>query len=289
MREKAVRWTNWIREQELETLDPCLKHLAERSARLLEIGGGNGLQAKLLANMGFQVVSIDPAPRRPSHFPVQAGDCTRIEFDDDSFDVVFSSNVLEHVVDLSKGLIEMKRVLKPGGIMIHTMPTPTSTVLTMLVQPIGYIFGLCFVAKEGWNFFRSCLLKLLWKSKSQKRSLQGISSKNEKSLDKENIYATLKMLNPLRLIITQPHGSSVCGFAELCTWRKKVWQGRFAKSGLTVKQVLDLPLAYSRHNIFPFHFIGLRRSLAKIFDSSCAAYILTVEEEEQHDDGDGTF
>jgi hypothetical protein len=55
MREKAVRWTSWIREQKLEALDSCLKHLAERSAKLSEIGGGNGLQAKLLADMGFEV------------------------------------------------------------------------------------------------------------------------------------------------------------------------------------------------------------------------------------------
>ena len=81
MREKVIRWTSWIREQELEALDPCLKHLAEGSARLLEIGGGNGLQAKLLADMGFEVVSIDPAPRKPSLFAVQTGDCTKIEFD----------------------------------------------------------------------------------------------------------------------------------------------------------------------------------------------------------------
>lgn len=281
MREKAVRWVNWKREQELEALNPCLKHLADRSARLLEIGGGNGLQAKLLDDMGFEVVSIDPAPRQPSHFPIQAGDCTKIEFDDDSFDVVFSSNVMEHVVDLSKGLVEMKRVLKPGGIMIHTMPTPTSTVLTMFVQPIGYIFGLCFVAKEGWSFIQSRLLKLIGKSKSQKCSSQ-IASKNQKSLDKKNIYSTLKMLNPLRLIITQPHGSSVCSFAELFTWRKKAWHRRFAKSGLTVKQVLVLPLAYSRHNIFPFGFIGLRRFLAKARFTSCLGYILIVEGDERH-------
>ena len=282
MRKKALRWTNWIREQELETLGPCLKHLAERSARLLEIGGGNGLQAKLLAEMGFEVISIDPSPRKPSLFDVQTGDCTKIEFDDDSFDVVFSSNVLEHVADLSKGLVEMKRVLRPGGIMIHTMPTPTSTVLTMLIQPIGYIFGLCFVAKEGWKFFQSRFSKLRGKNKSQKCSLQKVSSKNEKSLDKKNIYATLKMLNPLRLIITQPHGSSVCSFAELRTWRKKVWRERFEKSGFTVKRVLDLPLSYSRHNIFPFGFISLRRFLAKVCLTSCVGYILTVEDDEQH-------
>jgi hypothetical protein len=112
--------------------------------------------------------------------------------------------------------------------------------------------------------------------------LQEVSSKNEKSLDKKNIYATLKMLNPLRLIITQPHGSSACSFAELCTWRKKVWHRRFEKRGLTVKQVLDLPLAYSRHNIFPFGFIGLRRFLAKVRLTSCVGYILTVEDDERH-------
>ena len=45
-----------------------------------------------------------------------------LTFPDNSFDVVINSDVLEHVVDLNKSLSEIKRVLKPGGYHVFTIP-----------------------------------------------------------------------------------------------------------------------------------------------------------------------
>ena len=46
----------------------------------------------------------------------------RIPFDDDSFDLVFSGNVMEHIQDTNAVFREIKRVLKPGGLFLAKTP-----------------------------------------------------------------------------------------------------------------------------------------------------------------------
>jgi hypothetical protein len=46
----------------------------------------------------------------------------RLTFDDDAFDLVLTSDVLEHVADLDRALSEIRRVLKPGGYHVFTVP-----------------------------------------------------------------------------------------------------------------------------------------------------------------------
>ena len=45
-----------------------------------------------------------------------------LPFTDDSFDSIFSSEVFEHVFNLDEILGELDRVLKPGGVMLVTVP-----------------------------------------------------------------------------------------------------------------------------------------------------------------------
>ncbi|WP_161488140.1 class I SAM-dependent methyltransferase [Sedimentisphaera cyanobacteriorum] len=49
-------------------------------------------------------------------------DITDINYPDESFDVIYSSHVLEHVPDDKKALTEFYRVLKPGGWMLLSIP-----------------------------------------------------------------------------------------------------------------------------------------------------------------------
>ncbi|MDZ7586392.1 MAG: methyltransferase domain-containing protein, partial [Patescibacteria group bacterium] len=51
------------------------------------------------------------------------GDAVKIELKDGVVDLVFSNSVLEHIKDVEKVLQEVKRVLKPGGKLIATMPS----------------------------------------------------------------------------------------------------------------------------------------------------------------------
>lgn len=49
-------------------------------------------------------------------------DGLKMPFEDGSFDVVISTEVLEHVPDPAHYLAEVKRVLKPGGVFFFTVP-----------------------------------------------------------------------------------------------------------------------------------------------------------------------
>jgi len=274
MRKKAVDFLNLVREQELNAIENWLQPLAKCSARLLEIGGGNGFLAKCLADMGFDVVSIDPEPRQPSYFPVRRGNCRHLEFDDESFDIIFSSNVLEHMVDLPIGLGEMKRVLKPGGIMIHTMPTPFNTVLTMLTQPIDYFLGIFTLIEYAAKLMSSIILSK--KHSFADQESQNCSVPQTKPLKRRHLVTAIKTISPLRLIIPPQHGTSPSCFAELRDWKPETWFRKFQQEELHVKAVVNLPYAYSRHGILPFLFVGLRRRLAAAGKTSCLAYVITL-------------
>jgi SAM-dependent methyltransferase len=49
-------------------------------------------------------------------------DLTRLTFADNSFDMIVSSEVLEHVENYQTALSEIRRVLRPGGMHIFTVP-----------------------------------------------------------------------------------------------------------------------------------------------------------------------
>src|SRR4051812_48480010 len=84
-----------------------------KGARVLEIGAGRGHQAALLRQSGFDVEAIElkDSPYQERLFPVANYDGSTIPFADRSFDVVYSSNVLEHIPHLDRIHSEILRVL----------------------------------------------------------------------------------------------------------------------------------------------------------------------------------
>ena len=134
----SVDHLNRIRLEELEYVFPYLPE----KGRVLEIGAGTGMQALALSERGFDVSAIDIAASTYSghrQFPVQDYDGITIPFADATFDVVYSSNTLEHVKDLSRMHAEIARVLKPGGRSIHLMPTHGWRAWTTLSGPVSAV------------------------------------------------------------------------------------------------------------------------------------------------------
>jgi pseudaminic acid biosynthesis-associated methylase len=91
-----------------------LKGLNKESA-ILEVGAGSGLQMKLLHQMGYRdIVGIEPLEyaRASSDIDILEGDIFNLPFDDDSFDLVFTSAVLIHIApkDIVRAVNEIIRV-----------------------------------------------------------------------------------------------------------------------------------------------------------------------------------
>jgi len=101
--------------------------------RILDMGCQNGAWSVNLAKTGAEVYGIDvdaPALRGAEvraechgvelHLSLQSAQ--QLEFDDGFFDIVGTSDVIEHVPDPAAMLSELARVLKPGGIAFLSGP-----------------------------------------------------------------------------------------------------------------------------------------------------------------------
>jgi ubiquinone/menaquinone biosynthesis C-methylase UbiE len=64
-----------------------------------------------------------------------------MKFPSDQFDLIYSASVLEHIHDLEKSLLEMARVLRPGGMMIHEFPSYFAPDGGALFLYIGFSVG----------------------------------------------------------------------------------------------------------------------------------------------------
>lgn len=98
------------------------EYLPPAGRRVLIVGCGFGEDCRPFVEMGAaHVTGIDLAPhigRNYQHPRVsyERQDAARMAFDDGSFDLVYSSAVMEHVHDPAGAFREMARVVKPGGI-----------------------------------------------------------------------------------------------------------------------------------------------------------------------------
>lgn len=88
--------------------------------RLLDIGCGDGRQLALMRELGWQVEGVDFDPQavaaaRARGLNVRQGSLEAQRYEDESFDAVILSHVIEHVHEPLPLLQEIGRVLKPNG------------------------------------------------------------------------------------------------------------------------------------------------------------------------------
>jgi len=77
---------------------------------------------------------FDDEPAGSYRGNVQCQDVTRLTYPDQAFDLVTSTEVFEHVADDLKGFREVRRVLRPGGHFVFTVPLQSGPTVTRVVQ-----------------------------------------------------------------------------------------------------------------------------------------------------------
>lgn len=93
---------------------------------VLDFGSGSGRIAKELTKAGYDVYGCDIIAPPSDIDPTRSRQIQRspyhLPYDDDMFDVVLSTSVLEHARNPEEYMPEIKRVLKPGGMAMHLLP-----------------------------------------------------------------------------------------------------------------------------------------------------------------------
>ena len=256
MQDNGNNETVWWQKIRIDELETALEIFPNRkNLKILEIGGRDGFQENIISKKGHKVTSIDINPLSPQIHLVQKGDITKLNFEDDSFDLIYSSNMLQEIYNTNEAFMEMKRVLKKDGIIIHIVPSSWWSIIT--------------------NFWHYCLIpKYLIKSNRfqqifNSKKITNIDIQNNKQENKNS-----KSTTNLKKLFFHPLGANTSFIHEIFYFSKFYWKKLFKKNGFNMINEKNCPYFYSAYSVFDFKFLNFRKFLASLGITSCYCFIL---------------
>ena len=110
------RWsTNYVKSQCAVPFGHYITKTVDKCNTILEIGCGDGTTVGILRDAGYSIIGMDITDAGFKDRPYcRTGNVLAIPFDDDSFDVVISTDVLEHIEhdDIDQAIKEIYRVAR---------------------------------------------------------------------------------------------------------------------------------------------------------------------------------
>lgn len=195
------------------------KHLSllkrhNTGGKLLDVGCGTGHFLKYVreTDRSWQVYGVEPnrllrsVATKSSGVAIKNGTLNVIPFSDNYFDVITCYDVLEHSTELKKNIRELKRVLKPQGLLFIQAPNYRSLMARLTgdrwdwwcipdhMLHFSYDFLLTYVRKNGFTILESYTYE---DQEDYLFNIKGIFSKNYLT------KATFYFLVPFFLLIEQ--------------------------------------------------------------------------------------
>lgn len=149
-----------------------IKKYGKETGHIFDIGAATGFFLRLARDRGYSVSGVEMSDyaanlARKADIDVSTGDLLSLAIPGDSFDIVTMLDVLEHMADPFTELMEVKRVLKPGGLLVVNSPNGQSFLARFLktkwhlVVPPEHIFYFSpknlslFLKREGFKVLYS--------------------------------------------------------------------------------------------------------------------------------------
>jgi SAM-dependent methyltransferase len=257
----------------------------------LELGAGDGFQSALLARYVRSLISTDVdrkvlaaadvqrpnagGPSSPGRVEYRVGDAERVaqDFPPRRFDLVFSSNLLEHLEHPDRALRGIHTVLRDNGLTIHVIPSPLWKLANLLLHVPN---SLVMLVQERLSEGRDQGAGARGQGSGVRAEIQNLRSQMP-DLKSKTDRPTLRRLTPAarrratirNLLVPQVHGVSATNLGEFRAFSRSRWLEAFAAAGFDVVQVRKAPLG-SGHG---FGFERLRRLLQRLGLTSGFIYI----------------
>lgn len=125
LRRLERRYGRWMRCS-------AVQRAAGGAGRLLDVGCATGIFLDGMRRMGWQVSGIEPSEpaaryaRERFGLEVFSGLLEEAPYPAASFDAITLWDVLEHVHDPRRTLADLARLLRPGGLLVLSLPNPDS-------------------------------------------------------------------------------------------------------------------------------------------------------------------
>lgn len=124
------RWLHCARRDWIN--EALHRYMPDNPEHAMEVGPGSGIYLPLLADLYLEVSAVDieeayldNARERMAdiaNLHIQTDDITSSKMSDEKFDFILCTEVIEHISDSKNALINMYRLLKPGGILLLSTP-----------------------------------------------------------------------------------------------------------------------------------------------------------------------
>ncbi len=126
------------------------------TSKALEVGPGSGIYLPLLAELFEKVTAVDVEPgylrqaesiaKKFPNVAVIADDITNSKLPEGSFDLILSSEVVEHIADSPRVFMEMHRLLRRGGTLILSTPQRWSPL--EVLAKIAFLPGVIWLVRQ---------------------------------------------------------------------------------------------------------------------------------------------
>jgi ubiquinone/menaquinone biosynthesis C-methylase UbiE len=125
------RYSDRFTAEDASAIAAWLRPAVQPGGRLLDVGGGSGQLAALLADaLDAHVTVLDPTAELLVHVPAGeritavSGAAEDMPFDDSAFDAIVITDAFHHIRDQHAGAAEFARVVRPDGLVLVLDPDP---------------------------------------------------------------------------------------------------------------------------------------------------------------------
>lgn len=147
-----------VREKALKDKINLIASFKPAKGKLLDIGAGTGDFLVVANRFGWSVTGVEPNEKAREIASAKGVEFTvgTESIPDGTFDAVTMWHVLEHVPDVQQQIVELKRIIKPDGVIVIAVPNFKSYD----AKHYGEFWAAYDVPRHLWHFSKTAITKL---------------------------------------------------------------------------------------------------------------------------------